>query len=41
MKRRDVIHAGAAVAALAAGLAIPQGAALAQAKVVWKATDVQ
>ena len=40
MKRRDVIRAGAAVAALAAGLAIPQGAALAQAKVVWKATDV-
>ena len=40
MKRRDVIRAGDAVAALAAGLAIPQGAALAQAKVVWKATDV-
>ena len=37
MKRRDVIRAGAAAAL--AGLA-PARAALAQAKVVWKATDV-
>ena len=41
MKRRDVIRAGTAAAAFAAALAIPQGAALAQAKVVWKAADVQ
>ena len=37
MKRRDVIRAGAAVAAAAA---LPVGNALAQSKMVWKASDV-
>ena len=39
MKRRDLIRAGAATA-LASVAGIPAGAALAQQKVVWKASDV-
>jgi hypothetical protein len=39
MKRRDLIRAGAATA-LASMTGIPAGAALAQQKVVWKASDV-
>ena len=40
MKRRDMIRAVAAAAAIAAGAAVPGGGALAQAKMVWKASDV-
>jgi TRAP-type C4-dicarboxylate transport system substrate-binding protein len=39
MKRRDLIRAGAATA-LASMTGLPAGAALAQQKVVWKASDV-
>jgi len=40
MKRRDMIRAGAATGAAALGAAVLGRAAFAQAKVVWKASDV-